>query len=104
LRFEIAGIERLPPRKCQQLKDQVPRLVDRLLRSVEQGLSRMSGGDFLGQRLEIEIDCQQHVVEFMRDAAGYLAQRFHFLHMARLLFVQPDHWTQERRDLVDIAQ
>ena len=82
---DIARLQRLPPRKCQQMLDQLAaalgRLIDQFGGLLQRGLVLQAGH----QRFGGAGDDGEHVVEIMRDAAGQLADRVEFLRLLQLV-------------------
>ena len=80
------GIEALPAREGEQLPRQVLAALggglDRFERLNDPRLVRLEAAL---QDLRVAADDHQQVVEIVRDAAGELAERFHFLRLRELL-------------------
>ena len=81
------GIERLTPGERQQPVGEAGGAIGRSDRAVHEPLDVFvaPGVDTALQDLHRADDGRQHVVEVVRDAAGELADRFHFLGMAQRL-------------------
>ncbi|MNY20891.1 hypothetical protein D3C86_1544040 [compost metagenome] len=83
------GVQRLTAGKRQQAVSQARRAVGRSHPQVDQAVQVFGSppGQASTQQFQAADDAGQHVVEIMGDAAGELADGFHFLQLAQRFFV-----------------